>query len=54
MYEITPRVMGAEIVCLKTGYTLHIIQREDINEPELFDPRFTFKACQWLYDNKEK
>jgi len=52
MYDISPRVMGTEIVCLKTGYQLHIVQREDLENPKLFDPRFTFKACQWLLDNK--
>jgi hypothetical protein len=54
MYEITPRVMGAEIICLKTGYQLHIIQREDIENPQPFDPRFTFKACEWILNNKDK
>lgn len=48
MYEITPRVMGAEIMCLKTGYQLHIVQREDVENPEMFDPRFVIKACQWI------
>lgn len=53
MYEITPRVMGAEIMCLKTGYEEHIIQREDIDNPEKFDPRFVIEACQWIFENKE-
>lgn len=52
MYEITPRVMGAEIMCLRTGQVLHFILREDIENPELFDPRFTFKAYKWILENK--
>ncbi len=52
-YAINPRVMGAEIVCLKTGYQKHIVQREDIENPIKFDVRFTFKACQWILENKE-
>ena len=51
-YEITPRVMGAEIMCLKTGYTVHTIYREEIEKPEKFDARYTYKACQWILDNR--
>ena len=53
-YEITPRVMGAEIMCLKLGYQEHIVQREGIEDPEKFDPRFTFKACEWVMENKDE
>ena len=52
MYEITPRVMGAEIMSLETGYTEHTILREDINKPEKFDPRFVFQACEWVLNQK--
>lgn len=48
LYEITPRVMGAEIMCLKTGYEEHIIERKDVENPKEFDPRFIFKACEWV------
>lgn len=51
-YEITPRVMGAEIMCLKTGYTIHTIYRKEIENPKKFDARYIYKACQWLLDNK--
>ena len=53
MYDISPSVMGTQIVCLTTGFELHIIQRETILDPKLFDPRFTFKALQWLFDNEK-
>ncbi len=53
MYEVTLRVMGAEVVSLKTGYSLHIVQREDIGNAEKFDPRFIFKACQWILENNK-
>jgi len=52
MYDISPSVMGTKIVCLKTGFELYIVQREEIENPKPFDPRFTFKALQWLLDNK--
>ena len=52
MYDISPRVMGAVIYAQMTIYQLHIVQREDLENPKPFDPRFTFKACQWLLDNK--
>lgn len=44
--------MGAEIMCLKTGHLMHVIQREDIDNPAKFDARFIFKACQWIFENK--
>ncbi len=52
MYEITPRVMGAETMCLKNGELKKLISRKDIKEPKAFDPRFIIKAAEWVLKNK--
>lgn len=52
-YEINPRIMGASIMSLEDGEDKKIIQREAIENPKWFDPRFAIKAFQWILDNND-